>query len=197
MQSGLFGRMVDYMAQLRMSSVTKMTAHFERRFARLQELHGMETSDMAPELESCVHNLSSVILSPAELSVLNKGLSFAVTPKSIPRTEMIASVEAVIHGKREEEKSVIRKQVSSIMKRARIPKSNVSMEERNALSSLRRNEKIILLPGDKGNSIVVMNKDNYIEKLHSMITIGPYKKCKSDPGNGFRKFLYRELSIQP
>ena len=98
----------------------------------------------------------------------------------------------MIHGKREEKKSVIRKKVSSIIKRARVPKSNVSMEERNDQSS--RNEKTIILPADKGNSAVIMDKDNYIEKLSSMISISPYTKCKSDPANGFRKSLYRELS---
>ena len=41
---------------------------------------------------------------------------------------------------------------------------NLSSNQRRALCDLKRNNDIVIKPADKGGSIVIMNKDNYMEK---------------------------------
>jgi hypothetical protein len=128
-----------------------------------------------------------------QLSVLSKGLNFAVTPSSIPKRDIIAGVECAIDRMNQETKSVIRQKVSKILRSAKRPNSNLTRGERAAIASLRANEDIIILPSDKGNMVVVLDKKDYIAKLESLITSGPYETVPKDPGKSYRKVLYEKL----
>ena len=39
----------------------------------------------------------------------------------------------------------------------------------------------MILPADKGNATVVMNRDEYEEKLETMLVDGTYRRLKKDP----------------
>ena len=45
-----------------------------------------------------------------------------------------------------------------------IPKSNISLEEHEAVGELRRDNTRIILTADKVVSLVVMNKEEYVKK---------------------------------
>ena len=67
--------------------------------------------------------------------------------------------------------------------------SNLRSDERRALTSLRARNDIMILPADKGNSTVILDKDDYSEKIWLHIHEGPYTEVKTDPGPRFRKRL--------
>ena len=46
---------------------------------------------------------------------------------------------------------------------------NVTMEELDTLESLRSNKNIIIQKSDKGNSIVILNKTDYISKMEGLL----------------------------
>ena len=50
------------------------------------------------------------------------------------------------------------------LKKIQPPKSNISLEEHKAVSELRRDNTRINLTADKGVSLVVMNKEEYVKK---------------------------------
>ncbi|KAJ8033554.1 hypothetical protein HOLleu_23838 [Holothuria leucospilota] len=63
-----------------------------------------------------------------------------------------------------------------------MPKSNISHKEKVALSELKSDDSIIILPADKGRSTVVMNKEQYIEKMSNlMMEDKTYRPLNRDP----------------
>jgi hypothetical protein len=73
-----------------------------------------------------VKNLSSKELSELERKGLDEhGLKFAVVPNRIPTAEIIASVEEGIFPPDDDAKRLVRAEVSSILRRAKIPPKNI------------------------------------------------------------------------
>ena len=57
-----------------------------------------------------------------------------------------------------------------ILQHAKPPKSNLSKEERMALKSLMDNKDIIILPADKGKSVVIMDKEEYESQCEKLLS---------------------------
>ena len=55
------------------------------------------------------------------------------------------------------------------LQNAKKPKSNLSKEQREALRKLREDDSIVILPADKGNALVVMNKEDYASKMEEIL----------------------------
>ena len=108
-----------------------------------------------------VVNLSSRSLSDAEKALLKKRLNFAVTPASIPATEIIAKVEAAVRKLDAEQADTVRRAVNGIVQQAEPPEPNITKEMRDALKSLKQEDSIMFLPADKGRASVVMDTDIY------------------------------------
>ena len=59
---------------------------------------------------------------------------------------------------------------------------NLSSNQRRALHDLKRNNDIVIKPSDKGGSIVIMNKDNYMKETCTHLHDGRfYQKIDNDP----------------
>ncbi|XP_011864941.1 PREDICTED: uncharacterized protein LOC105560403, partial [Vollenhovia emeryi] len=104
--------------------------------------------------------------------ILAKGHNFAVTPSRIPTEEIISQIETAIFQLPPEAGSNIRQQSAQILRKAKLPIQNFNREERLALRSLRQNDDILILPADKGNATVVMDKRDYhtnVEKKTSLV----------------------------
>ena len=104
----------SYRSSLQETSEKKVVSRFRQRLDRLRTSYGIEIKDSL-EPCACVRNLSSMSLDEAELKVLNRGLNFAATPNEIPTSEIVASVEAAINGKKEEEKAFVRKKCRTLV----------------------------------------------------------------------------------
>ena len=63
-------------------------------------------------------------------SLLSKGPNFAIAPSSNPSTEYITSVESICSKLKEQEAQQLRAEVNSLLRRAHIPKSNLTKQER-------------------------------------------------------------------
>ena len=83
---------------------------------------------------------------------------------------MIASVEEGISELPQAEKDQIRSQVYSIIKTARPPvKQNLSREEKKAMCELKRDNSIVIIKADKGNAVVVMDRNDYEKQTGEML----------------------------
>ena len=118
-----------------------------------------------------VTNISQRVLSKNEISLLRKGLNFAVTPKSVPTKGTLASVEQGIIGLSENEKAEVRGKIYySTLKDAKPPiKQNLSRGERKAMKDLKFDANIIVIKADRGNSTVVMDKASYSNQIREML----------------------------
>ena len=114
----------------------------------------------------CVVNLSSSTLTQSEMEVLGKGLNFAVAPERVPLVEIITGVEAIAGRLSTEEAEELRERVKVEVRKSRKMTRNLNSVESRAVQSLRRKKSdVVFLQADKGNSTVVMDKSEYVEKL--------------------------------
>ena len=75
----------------------------------------------------------------------------------------------------------LRGRVCGAIRNARVPKDNLSKDQRKALKELREMDDITILPADKGNATVLMDKKDYHNKLSAMLNTGTYGKLSKDP----------------
>ena len=126
-----------------------------------------EVTDTDIDTNRWVVNLSDRQISDDERSILSKGLNFAITPTAFPVEEIIAGTEVV--AKYMTATDELRGEVVRTIKRAKLPKSNISKGERVALQTLKKDNSIIILPADKGRATVIMNTAEYREKMTDMV----------------------------
>ena len=128
-----------------------------------------------------VRNFSSRSLTEDEERVLSLGLNFAVAPKRIPYQDIIVATESTARQLDSEKAKTLRMEVSTALHKARPPASNVDKGMLRALKNLRKDEDIVILPADKGNATVVMDKVEYVKKMDLMLRDGAYKTLPRDP----------------
>ncbi|BHF77576.1 hypothetical protein SprV_0602068400 [Sparganum proliferum] len=134
----------------------------ERKLTKLKP-RGTEGSHL-------VHNLSSKQLTEQQLRVLRHETCFN-TADADP-VDFIAALEAMLvrSGTSDDMKHSVRQRVTSLLMTHR-PTRCISQSESKAMRELRRDDSIIILPADKGRSTVVMNREDYNEKLkHFLMT---------------------------
>ena len=129
-------------------------------------------------------NLSSRALAADEKDILSRGLNFAVVPDRIPHVELITATESAIKRNQLDiaEAEELRAQVTSCLVNAKLPPSNISKGQREAITSLSKDRNILVLPADKGRCSVVLDKSDYAEKVESLLNdTKVYELLKKDP----------------
>ena len=71
--------------------------------------------------------------------------------------------------------------MSSILNTTKPPKSNLSRELHQAVKSLREDKNIVILPADKGNATVVLNRVDYEAKMENLLKDSAYKEVTRNP----------------
>ena len=133
-------------------------------------------------IQACwVRNFSKTPLTEAERSLLNHGPNFVIVPRETPSCEYIAATEKaclqLTQGKAEE----LRGEVKSLLKKNHKVKPNISREEHQALREMKRDKTRMVLTADKGVSMVVLDKEDYIAKSEELLNQSNYKILKTDP----------------
>ena len=77
-----------------------------------------------------VINLFKTRLTKAQESVLAKGPNYAITPTHIPNVDYITAIESVCPKLKEEEAMELRADVNSLLRKAKVPKANLTKQER-------------------------------------------------------------------
>ena len=81
------------------------------------------------------------------------------------------------------------------MKKAHTPTSNISKEEQKAMKELRNNNTRVILTADKGMSMVVMDRDEYIRKAEELLSQPTYKTIPADTTTKYKNKLITLLKI--
>ena len=142
--------------------------------------------------ERWVINLSDRQLTKPEQEVLEKGLNFAVAPNKLPVVDLITSIETACRyiGPNSEEATHLRSDCVRIMKQAKLPKSNLTPEQRRALADLKNEHATMILPADKGRATVIMPRPMYYEKASKLLEdTTTYERLKKDPTSKFSNKL--------
>ncbi|XP_072041288.1 uncharacterized protein [Amphiura filiformis] len=88
----------------------------------------------------------------------------------------------------------LRAEVVGTLKSAKLPKSNITKEERVALCELKKSNDLLIMGADKGKCTVVQTKDNYEQKVNEMLSDqNTYEKLSKDPTPSFRGQIFRQI----
>ena len=138
-------------------------------------------------------NLSSKELSALERSGLEKGLKFAIAPRKIPTADIVAAVEESISQLNDDRRYLVRAEVIGILTRTKPPPKNIQKDVFNALIALKKDPDRLVIE-DKGNCVVVMDKQQYHDKALSLLNDkSTYAVFNSDPTSKTQRKLNKML----
>ena len=140
-----------------------------------------------------VINLSNKPLTPVQRSVLAKGPNFAVTPRQPPNLEYITAIEAACTKLSQQDAEELRADVNRVLRSSHPPKPNITKAQNIALRVLKGDRDRIVLTADKGVAMVVMDKQDYINKANQLLNQNTYKVISKDPTNTIKNKLINIL----
>ena len=140
-----------------------------------------------------VINLSNKPLTPAQRSVLAKGPNFAVTPRQPPNLEYITAIEAACTKLSQQDAEELRADINRVLRSPQPPKTNLTKAQNTALRELKRDRDRIVLTADKGVAMVVMDRQDYINKANQLLNQNTYKVISKDPTNTIKNKLINIL----
>ena len=137
-----------------------------------------------------VVNKSNKTLTTDELSVLEKGLNFAVTPRDFPLKDVLVSTEIACKQLSAPKAQSLRAEVTKCIKKAKRPASNISKGEFKAIQELKADTDITILPADKGRSTVILNTKDYDSKMSTLLSdTNTYEVLQKDSTPKFKRGL--------
>ena len=140
-----------------------------------------------------VINLSNKPLTPAQRSVLAKGSNFVATPRQPPNLEYITAIEAACTKLSQQDAEELRADVNRVLRSSHPPKPNLTKAQNIALRELKRDRDCIVLTADKRVAMVVMDKQDYINKANQLLNQNTYKVISKDPTNTIKNKLINIL----
>ena len=136
-----------------------------------------------------VRNISSTPLTEVQMKLLSHGPNYAVVPRSAPITEYVATIEQACTALKQGKVEEFRGGVKATIKKIQPPKYNLTREEHKALEELKKDKNRMILTADKGVSIVVIDKEEYIRKAEELLRQPTYKTIPTDPTNKYKNKL--------
>ena len=158
--------------QLQGSVVNKSSKTFNHKV-------GKREKPVVHQLQGFVVNKSSKTFSEKQQNLLNMGLNFAISPQP-DLEQVIVDVETAINNcdLPPSEKVVARNDISEVLKSS-LPTCQ-NKEDVEVIREL-KNKGVYFIEADKGNSVVVMDKEDYDSQMMEKINNGPYRKQRVDP----------------
>ncbi len=139
-------------------------------------------------------NLSRVLLSNEQISVLSLGLKFRVTPSKVPYLQLVAGAELAAQKLAHRDPiqaNTLCISCSNSIQRAKIPRPNLTKGQRRALKDLNNNQAITVLSADKGGKTVILDSEVYAA-LCTLHLQDPVYELVTEFGRGRGKVTLRD-----
>lgn len=165
------------------ASVKIKNKRLNEKFQSLLTNKSVEKPKKPLQVENFVQNLSSETFSVEELELLNYGLKFAVKPICDPLVDVVVDTETALKFKSESVKYNIRSDVKHVLKDYKVkekyaPARNNNNNVQLLVKSLQEKD-VYYIKADKGNSIIIMDKQDYDQRMLDHIATGNYCKTKN------------------
>ena len=132
-----------------------------------------------------VINLSNTLLTSKQLSLLQKGPNFAITPKYPPIEAYITATELASSKLPTQEEEEFRSDVNRLLKHQQQQQHqhcNLTPAQCRALTQLKQDNNRVVLTADKGVVMVVMDQQDYSNKAQAFLQdTNTYKVLPKDP----------------
>ena len=116
-----------------------------------------------------------------------------VTPRQPPNLEYITAIEAACTKLSQQDAEELRADINRVLRSSHPPKPNLTKAQNIALRELKRDRDRIVLTADKGVAMVVMDKQDYINKANQLLNQNTYKVISKDPTNTIKNKLINIL----
>ena len=126
-------------------------------------------------------------------SVLAKGPNYAVTPRQPPNLEYITAIEAACTKLSQQDAEELRADINRVLRSSYPPKPNLTKAQTSALRELKRDRDCIVLTADKGVAMIIMDRQDYINKANQLLNQDTYKVITKDPTNTIKNKLINIL----
>ena len=157
-----FNLLLAYDREKQHSISLKVKKLHENKLNRLIQAKSSSKTKFSKQKQQWVKNESKRILSFHEKKVLERGLNFAIAPKTLPVMNITSAVEKGLKLLGNSPSvDIARAKITQILSNWRPPTPNLTEEEFKALKQLQQDKTIIILKSDKGNATVVMDKNDY------------------------------------
>ena len=184
--------------------LTKVRLVHEKKLIHL----GMRTAQETNDPEKVIFNFSARVLTAADKSLLAKGLNLSIPPKTLNYADMLAPFELHyrdIVGSDQKFENGNQQPLEAGLRNAAFqlhdsydPKSvqNLPPNEVEALKTLLKDDSIIIQKSDKGNSVVILDKSAYTEKvLEILADTSKFRKLKIKEGKDYNFVINQEKRI--
>lgn len=88
----------------------------------------------------------------------------------MPILQLIVAIESGLSRVQGPAATDARNRIVGILRGSRPPSRNLSPDEAKALRNLREDNAILVLPADKGRAMVVLDRSDYDEKIHDLLS---------------------------
>ena len=107
--------------------------------------------------------------------------------------EYSAAIEVVSSKFTQQDAQDLKADVNSLLKRDQALRANLSREENKALTQLKKDQDIMVLTVDRRVAMVVLYKEDYIQKTGNLLEQSAYKTIDRDPTNSIKAKLTKYL----
>ncbi|XP_067676379.1 uncharacterized protein [Haliotis asinina] len=130
-----------------------------------------------------VINLSSRPLTPSQTSLLAKGLKYVPAAAKINTDAFITSIESGLQQLAPNGNvDYLRHQIIDTIKQAPKPRSNLTHQERQAITELKKDGSITIIEADKGKAAVIMDTPEFLQLVNNSLSdTTTYLNIKKDP----------------
>ena len=201
--------LLAYDRQKQYSISLKIKKLHEDKLNRLIQAKSSSKKKFSKQKERWVKNESKRILSFHEKKVLERGLNFAIAPKTLPVMSIASAVEKSLKTLGNSPSvDIVKAKITQILSNWRPPTPNLTEEEFKALKQFQQDKTINILKSDKGNATVVMDKNDYEEKMLMLLAdnktyeridskVNPLKSIKKELNKLLWKFVKEEKITSP
>ena len=172
-----------------------MTKNVDKNISKVISTHRKKLKNLTKNAElpfspnETVNNLSSCKLSDDELELLKNGLGFSMKPPHLNKTNILASFEKIHYTIKNK---LIDKNSASHLKTEIVhlaqnyvssyrPSSN-DLKKHHILRTLKNNPNIIILKPDKGNGVVILDRNIYLDSCFNILNDqSKFKLLDNDP----------------
>ena len=161
-------------------SISKCKHTHDKKLTNLIPGYKRDSGTFLHDPEKVIFNFSSKVLSASEKSLLCKGLNFAIPPKNIDYADFLTQFELLYRDTltfelTSENREFLKSKLKDICFSTitsydfnSVP-SNLSKSEFEALKGLIESKYLVIQKSDKGNNIVVSDRENYIKGVKSLL----------------------------
>ena len=184
--------------EARESMFLRSRERLQKKFKILEEEREAQqrSNDPRPSVvKTPILNLASAEVPKEHLDLLSLGPKFVPNPTRIPYMDIITVTESsalkLEYQKKICEAQVLRKDVLRIMKTARLPKDNLSPDQRQALREMNNDQNVRIYPFDKGTGLVRIEHEEAISKIREQL--GDTEVIQNDPTDIFAREIRTAL----